>query len=238
VRQRNNKCFEALLPKKLQLFHCGNAKRTVVMDPEIDLSQPLTISTRKKYVIPRMEARLLGNSAAPKSKIVGCVLSEWANPIGAAKVTCDGQETMTLFDGSYEFENISVGNYDVSVSLKGFRPERKTVSIKENETKVVNFSLVEARGTSNICGYVRDSRTKRPLSGGRVILTLPVANRYALIDENGFYEFAGLQADTYDIWASVPGYEEIKATVVLADGETKAQDFDCKAQAIEEPPWG
>jgi hypothetical protein len=181
---------------------------------------------------------MIKTQAVLNSRIEGHVYSSEGTPLGAVKVTCDGRSTSTLFDGFYKFENLAPGTYNVTASLKGFRSESKIVSVKDNETLFVDFNLNEATGTAKICGYVRDAKTGKPLSGGTVMLILPTANRYATVDENGFYEFSNLPSDTYEVWTSVFGYEDIKAIVRVGEGETKTQDFYCEARSAVEPPWG
>ncbi|MCP8309031.1 MAG: carboxypeptidase regulatory-like domain-containing protein [archaeon] len=174
-----------------------------------------------------------------KSRIVGCVYNQQGSVLGGAKVICKGKGTITLFDGTYRFENLSPGTYDITVSLKGFQSQSRTIVIREGETVTLDFYLSEAKGTARICGNVYDAETKKPVtSGGTIILILPIANRYAHLNKNGYYEFTNLVADTYDIWTSISGYEDMKAFITVAEGEAKIQDFYCKPILFTEPPWG
>lgn|GEM_PF-1436682 len=173
------------------------------------------------------------------SRITGYVYSEKGSPLGSAKVTCNGKNTITLFDGSYEFKNIEPGIYKITVSLKGFKSQSKVITIRKDDIINLDFRLPEAKGTAKVYGTVYDAETKKPItSGGTIILVLPVANRYALLDEKGRYEFNELAEDSYDLWTSIPGYEDERATVTLAEGEKKIQDFFCRPIANIEPPWG
>ena len=173
------------------------------------------------------------------SRITGHVYSEKGIMLGSAKVTCNGKKTITLFDGSYEFKNLEPGTYTITASLKGFKSDSKTVTIQKDEVITLDFHLPQAIGTAKIFGIVYNAETKRPItSGGTVILILPIANRYAPLDKNGYYEFNDLVEDSYDLWASIPGYEDGKATVTVAEGEKKVQDFFCRPTLNIEPPWG
>lgn len=173
------------------------------------------------------------------SRITGNIYGRKGGRLGVAKLTCGGRKTITLFDGAYEFADLKPATYTIDVRLKGFQSESKKVVVKGGETKTLNFYLNEAGGSAKIHGYVYDAVTGKPVSSvGTVILILPVANRYAVIDKNGHFEFKDLPADTYEVWASVQGYSEEKTTVTLAEDETKKIDFRCRAELFEEPPWG
>lgn len=164
---------------------------------------------------------------------------EKGNPLGSAKVTCNEKKTITLFDGFYEFKNIEPGTYTITASLKGFKSQSKVVNIQKNDIINLDFRLSEAKGTAKIYGTVYDIETKKPVtSGGTIILILPVTNRYALLDKNGRYEFNDLAEDSYDLLASIPGYEDERVTVKLVEGEKKTQDFFCRPVMNIEPSWG
>lgn len=169
--------------------------------------------------------------------ITGHVYSEKGSTLGSANVACNGESTITLFDGTYEFKNIEAGKITVTASLKGFKSQSKTVTIKKDSTLTLDFHLSEATGTSRIYGRVYDAETGKPVISGAVILILPIANRFAQLKE-GFYEFDNLAGDSYDLVTSLPGYEDEKAAIDVGDGEEKIQDLHCKPLKLVEPPWG
>ena len=181
-------------------------------------------------------------SASPSvatSKISGHVYSVDGAVLNSAKVACDGMETKTLADGFFVFDGLTAGTYDVKVSLQGFKSTSRSISTQEGEDVVLDFCLPKALGTAKIEGYVYDVESKEPIEeGGTVILILPVANRYKDIDRDGYYKFENLSADTYKILTSIPGYEDQEVTLTVIDDEIKTNDFLCKIQEIEEPPWG
>lgn len=174
-----------------------------------------------------------------KSKISGRVFSEGGAILNGAKVTCDSFETLTLADGLYVFDGLSSGEYGVKVSLQGFRSQSKKVFIKDDETAVLNFNLAAAVGAGKIKGRVYDSDSGKPMvNGGTVILILPISNKYAHIDAEGYYEFVSLPPDDYKVVTSIPEYDDCEAILALADGESKTCDFSCKARRAVEPNWG
>ena len=173
------------------------------------------------------------------SKIVGCIRNQKGNALGGVKVVCDGNDTLTLFDGTYRFESLNPGIYTITVSIKGFQSQNKLITIQEDEIMTLDFYLTKALGTAKICGHVYDAETKKPIiSGGTIILIQPVSNRYTHINKNGYYEFTDLAKDIYDICVSISGYVDIKDKINVEEGETKLRDFFCNPIQIIEPPWG
>lgn len=172
------------------------------------------------------------------TRLVGYVRSR-NGPLGGAKVICNGEETITLFDGSYEFSNLKPKMYEVTANLRGFQSQTRKIEIHGGSTVHLDFQLQESVGTARIFGYVYDYETKRPaFSNGSMILILPVANLYAHIDKNGYFEFTCLSAGEYEIIVSIAGYEEVKTVVSVEEGKQVRKDFYCKPMKIEEPPWG
>ncbi len=169
--------------------------------------------------------------------IQGSVFSERGSLLGSAQVACNGKKTITLFDGTFEFRDIEPGTYTITASLKGFKSQSRRITIEKEGKVVVDFHLPEALGTSKLCGSVYDAVTKKPLTCGTVILILPIANRYAAIN-NGYYEFDALVEDGYNLITSIEGYEDEKAATVIGENEKKNLDIFCKPVLVVEPPWG
>lgn len=173
------------------------------------------------------------------SKISGHVYSTDGSGLKSAKVTCNEMETRTLADGFFVFNNLAPGTYEVAASLQSFKTTSKAASIQEGEDVTVDFHLPEAEGTAKICGHVYDAESKKPVAeGGTIILILTIANKYRAIDKNGYYEFENLPAGTYKISTSLPEYADHHVTLTVTEDEIKTHDFFCRAQDIEEPPWG
>ncbi len=173
-----------------------------------------------------------------KSKIYGRVFSEGGAILSGAKITCDGFETTALADGTYLLDGVPPGEFEVKASLQGFKPESRRVSVKDGEAAVLNFSLAAAVGAGKISGHVYDEESGEPITDGTVILILPIANKYARINKDGYYEFANLSPGDYKLSASAPEYEDCEAALTVADGESKSHGFRCKARRAVEPSWG
>ena len=155
--------------------------------------------------------------------------------MGDIVVKCnDGEsvlETKTQWDGSYEFKELKGSKHNLTVEVKGYAKQTKEVNVSRSDDKVTaDFDMVEAKGSSSISGHVYDSESKTPLKAGHVSLVLPGGNKYAELDYAGHYEFTGLPADTYEIWAAPTAmYINQQAKLVLGDAENKIQDFYLEA---------
>jgi hypothetical protein len=178
----------------------------------------------------------------PSCKILGKVLSENGSLLSAARVKCSpiDVEVLTLFDGSYKLEYLLPGSYTITASLKGFLSQSKTVVLRENETAILDFKLPVLTGNSKIYGRVLDAETKMPIQTSVTLtLIMPVANKYAVINRDAYYEFDKLPSDTYEIFAvPLDGYWEEKAMVTLRENEVKRVDIFLKPKIVVEPPWG
>ncbi len=174
------------------------------------------------------------------ARVSGHVHSSNKAALKDAEVTCSGRKTRTLADGFFSLNGLPAGKAKLEVTLQGFKSTSKTVTLREGKETTAHFRLSPDTGEAKICGYVYDSETKKTVrGGGTVILVLPMANKYAHVDSKGFYEFASLPKGSYKLVVSVQGYEENVATVTVnRENETKNHDFFCRAQEVEEPPWG
>lgn len=177
-----------------------------------------------------------------KSKIMikGRVVDEIRRPISGAIVTCDGRETLTLFDGTFQFEYEKPVTLMVEIEINGYRKHRRQLDLVEFESDVLDFQLEPDIGSSRIYGYVLDKEMNKPIKGGgTVYLYRPTLNVKKMIDPNsGFYEFGHLPPGTYSIWTSVLDYQEQKMKITLGESEETKKNFLLDKEKEEEVPWG
>jgi len=146
--------------------------------------------------------------------------------------------TTALADGSYLLGDLAPGTHDLEFSFQGYSTRRLSLQVPEKGEVKVDVVLQETIGEGKIGGTVIDSETSRPMREGKVILVLPIANKYAPISGDGHYEFSAVPPGTYKLFASVPGYEEQEAEVIVSNNEQIMRDLRCKRVKTEEPPWG
>lgn len=106
---------------------------------------------------------LSGNILLASSKITGTVKSESGEPLPGASVYLIGKKIgdNSDKDGKYVIENVQPGKYTLRVTYMGYSPEEQTISLKDNEVKVVNFSLGEISIESEAIQVVASRATTR-----------------------------------------------------------------------------
>ncbi|MBS7638469.1 carboxypeptidase-like regulatory domain-containing protein [Candidatus Bathyarchaeota archaeon] len=182
---------------------------------------------------------MVGAHMKAKCKITGHVFDEEGRPLMGVTITCDGKETKTLFDGSYQFDGLSTGRHLIEVTVERYKTQRHSVEILREEEVILDFHLEPEEGGGRIFGYVLDGSTRKPVkTGGSVYMSHPSLNRYTSINPiNGYYEFAHLPPGKYTIWVSTIEYEDEIKIVEICNGEEKREDFIIKKKG-EEIPWG
>jgi hypothetical protein len=172
-------------------------------------------------------------------KLTGTVLDEKGRSVSGAQIYLNEKESRTLFDGSYIFEGLVPGSYDLSFRLDGYKEQKHKVELGQEDVDF-KISIEPEIGTGKISGYVISEETELPPSkGGTVLMILPTKNKYVRINpENGYYEFNNLAAGLYTISTSILEYEEEKKEYQLAEGEEKRIDFLIKKEEENEVPWG
>lgn len=78
-------------------------------------------------------------------------------PITTAVILCNGKQNpyVRKKSGHYVFSDLFPGNYEISISCKGYNELKFPVELKENETKVMNFDLSCSADNANLLNSVR-----------------------------------------------------------------------------------
>ena len=172
------------------------------------------------------------------ARIYGYVKNMKERPLTGVKVQCGKFETITLFDGSYRFE-VESGLHSVGVELVGFCGHEKEIFLEDGEEGRLDFQLKEKKGASKLYGHIISKETGEFVKNGLVYIIRPTINLNSKIDPiTGVYEFNELSSGTYDVWASVLGYEDEKLTITIDEDEEIVHDFQVQKKRDEEVPWG
>jgi outer membrane receptor for ferrienterochelin and colicins len=84
---------------------------------------------------------------------------------GNVVVTLDKlKKTKTDGDGNYVFENVGVGNHEISVVFESFQSQKKKIEIKDTTNIVVNFDLIPQKQKQNELDEVVVTGTLKPVS--------------------------------------------------------------------------
>ncbi|MCF6137491.1 carboxypeptidase regulatory-like domain-containing protein [Pseudalkalibacillus berkeleyi] len=159
--------------------------------------------------------------------VSGTVISSGNGPLKDAAVSVfnvDGTvvgNTSTNTDGTYFIGNLNAGQYSVSADADGYLEENIKLSLTNGEEKTgVDFNL-KPGANGDIVGQVSDSTTGLPLSD--VFIQLLTRND-ELIDEvttnaEGVFSFLGTPAGSYELRATISGYDPYSTLVELRDEE-------------------
>ena len=125
--------------------------------------------------------------------------------------------------GHVEVE-VDEGYHDITFKKSGYKTETRNVYVKENETEVVNVSLEQ------------EEKPPTPQKAKLNLYTTPDGGKvYIGGEDTGQYTDISFELDqgTYDIIIKKEGYEDIKLTVYLKEGEerTISKEFE-----VAKPP--
>ncbi len=179
------------------------------------------------------------NASKNDLRLKGAVVDQKGRGVSGAEVFLDGEQTRTLFDGSFVFEKLVSGSYELRLKLDGYKEQNQIILLEQQDVNI-EIMMEPQFGTGKIMGYVVSQESGLPPSeGGTVLIIMPTNNKYVRINpEDGYYEFNNLAAGLYTITTSILEYEEEKEECHLAEGEEKRIDFMIKKEEEDEVPWG
>jgi ligand-binding sensor domain-containing protein len=166
--------------------------------------------------------------AAPGTagSIIGTIQDERGTPLANAKVTLSSGDLVTSkstqADGKFEFHNLRGAQYRITVEAARFRRESVTLMLRPDETFAMpTVKLIP----SSLHVAVLDSGNQ-PLSGVTVSLyakeraTVGALAARSVTDEYGDAYFGKLPPGSYQLSATLRGYDEYRNDVFISSGIT------------------
>ncbi|MCF6147594.1 MAG: hypothetical protein E3K37_02940 [Candidatus Kuenenia sp.] len=187
-------------------------------------------------------------TSAELGAIFGSVVDTDGKPVANATVFTDkgGYSTKTGSNGTYQLNDVAEGSYLLTALAEGYGSVSQAVTVTAGETTQADFTLLRAAtipspilsptinpipsttptpfiaSKSKIFGYVMDEHNT-PIESVKVICkgknTEVKVKEYT--NEEGYFEFNNLDANTYKIVAKKKGYYKSKYNVNLEEGEEK-----------------
>lgn len=157
--------------------------------------------------------------------ITGVIQDDRGTPVANAKVTLTSQDfsssKLTQTDGKFEFRNLKPGSYRITAEADRFRKAVVPVTITQ-PNEVINQPPIQLSGSS-LHVAVLDAGNQ-PLRG--VTLTLSGKDRGAntaptdrkTTDEGGDAYFGRLAPGSYQLTATLRGYDEYRNDVFITSG--------------------
>ncbi len=156
--------------------------------------------------------------------VFGFVQDLDANPLREVTVTIAGngfsESADTNEEGYYEFSDLAARDYTLTYEKDGYQTQTKTINLGEGEEQEIEEITLEEIVKGTIYGYVVDIEGE-PVEYVRLRLkglrTKILKNESS--DKDGFFEFTGLEADTYVITTKKRFYRKSKKTLKLLEGD-------------------
>ena len=148
------------------------------------------------------------------------------NPLRGVTVMIEGNNfsdnTETNEDGFFTFENVLSGNYTLTFEEEGYETQTMDITLGDGEVKDLRIITLEPVETGKVYGEVVNIKGN-PIEFVRLKLKgiKTKVIKTASSDEDGFFEFTDLEADTYVIFAKKKRYRNTQRKVKLGDSESE-----------------
>ncbi|MBB5172367.1 carboxypeptidase regulatory-like domain-containing protein [Texcoconibacillus texcoconensis] len=130
--------------------------------------------------------------------------------------------TLTDHEGTFQFANMTVGIYFVSVSKEGFVTENVAVQIEENQTKDITITLQANPAT--LTGYVLNEENEQPLPDATVVIRdmSGFILGFDHTDEQGSFSIHGLPGTTLTFTARTDDFGILSQTIILSANDHRS----------------
>ncbi len=163
-------------------------------------------------------------------------------PINTAVILCNGKQNpyVRKKSGHYVFSDLFPGNYEISISCKGYNSLKFPVELKENETKVMNFDLSYTVDNPNLSNSARFEITfyhlKKRFSDSSISLCLGDESSFMKLIENAQQGANELRLNLDELADGIIGQEYIYE-IKKRKYEIKITGFDSenKTYTLEKP---
>jgi hypothetical protein len=217
-------CFEHLEPGQQWLFSLRDADGKVLLvyndlsnAPVSEMSSYLETLRRLKNLVGTglLRGRVVRELFASSSDGDDGNKKEDANVVSGARISAVRESDQATFytvsgkDGSYEFQPLPVGDYEVDVNpIGGFHPVGSFADIKEGECRVL---ILYNSSEAHVSGHVRWPDGK-PAVKAEVLIIDADGSRVNIqtINEEGGFNFSEAEPGSYIIGARRPGAPELK----------------------------
>jgi hypothetical protein len=217
-------CFEHLEPGQQWLFSLRNADGNALLAyndqssaPVSEMSSHLETLRRLKNLVGTglLRGRVLRELFASSSDDDDGSKKEDANAVPGAHITVVRESDQATFsavsdkDGSYEFQPLPVGDYEVEVDPIGsFHPVGSFADIKEGECREL---ILSNSSEARISGHVRWPDGK-PAIKADVLLVDADGSRVNIqtTNEEGSFDFSGWEPGSYIVGARRSGAPKLK----------------------------
>lgn len=215
-------CFQHLEPGQQWLFYLRKIDGKIILDYNIQESAPASEVSSHLETLRRLKnmvgtgllrGRVVRELYAPSSDDENRIENDDAVP--DARITAVRRSDQATFsttsgkDGSYEFQPLPVGDYEVDVvPIGSFHPVGSFADIKEGDCRgLILSNSPEAR----ISGHVRWSDGKPAVNAEALLIDADGSRVNTLTaDEEGSFDFSEYEPGSYVVGARRPGAPKLK----------------------------
>jgi ligand-binding sensor domain-containing protein/AAA+ ATPase superfamily predicted ATPase len=176
--------------------------------------------------VAAVATRYLVAAQGENAAIIGVIQDDRAAPLANAKVTLTSgdvsQTKTTQADGRFEFRNLRAARYRITVEAARFRKEAVNVALRPDEA----FAIPPIKLTPSSLHVAVLDAGSQPISGVTVSLyakersTVGALAARSMTDEFGEGYFGRLAPGSYQLSATLRGYDEYRNDVFISSGIT------------------
>ncbi|MGM0556627.1 MAG: TonB family protein [Myxococcota bacterium] len=138
-------------------------------------------------------------------------------------------------DGTFEFEDVPPGPYQVTVEVEGYEDKQSRVTFDSDEKVDVTYKFTRAPIT--LSGQIREAGTRDKLAGLTVNIYDPESGdrlRQAYTDAEGEFAFRGLEPGEYRVEIQADNYETISYVETIEADEVTQVSYFIEAEYYDE----
>lgn len=136
------------------------------------------------------------------------------NRLEGAVVSIAGQTQTTPLIGLFDFFNVPVGTYVLTIGRNGYGTVTRTVVVSAGTNDLGYIDLTPTIQTGNAIGLVLDNTTSMPVAGA----TVAIGPYTGLTDASGGFGIGNITPGAYTLTVVANGYQTYSASVNIVSG--------------------
>lgn len=132
----------------------------------------------------------------------------------AVTLTPGGKTTVTGSDGSYQYIDLTPGEYTVQAQSSGFQSNSKSVTVEAGVISRCDIQLMS--GSGSIHGTIKNAVNGEALSN--VAVTLTPGGRTTVTGSDGSYQYINITPGEYTVQAQSNGFQSNSKSVTVEAG--------------------
>lgn len=205
-------------------------------EPAIIDGQPtaVALSLSVDFSLPILPASFVGRVVDSSSQ-AGVPARITITYVGDEFETPPTASMETEVDGSFGFENVPPGTYDVLLEVEGYDDLKTDIELVNGQTSEVTYGVDAS--AENLRGVVRESGTRAPIGAANVqVIDISSGEviRDDFTDSEGAFGFRGLEPGEYTVRFEASGFFVSTSTVDIEAGQRTSATFYIESEYYDE----